>query len=254
MIRGIYTSALGMLVQQQRQDVVAQNLANANTPGYKRDQVVFRPFPEVLLGRTGGANGSPQGQPVGTTQWGVEVAEVAPVQQVGALEQTGHSTDLALAEEGLVFFTLQTPEGARYTRSGDFRVDADGYLVAADGAYVLGQRGPIMVENAGFVVTPAGEVRAGDMVLDTLMVTSFEEPGELRKVGDNRFMAEEGANPRVVSPRGLRQGALETSNVSLVTEMVTMVTGLRAYEANQRVLRVQDELLGRAVNDLGVVR
>jgi flagellar basal-body rod protein FlgF len=233
-IRGLYTSAAGMISQLQVQDVAANNLANANTTGFKKDQPVFAAFPELLLHRLHDA-GSHSSVPIGTTGTGVWVQEIATVHQQGVLEETGRELDFALAGEG--FFVVETPLGRRYTRNGSFAFDAEGYVVTNSGHRVLG--------NNGFYLT--GE----DNLPDQLLVVNFPAETLLIKEGDSLFFTEETGQAHPGNP--VRQGVLEKSNVNVVTAMVDMIAVIRAYEANQKAIQVQDQTLDKAVNDVGRV-
>lgn len=249
MLRGLYTAVTGLLAHQRRQDVTANNIANADTAGFQREDVVFRSFPEVLLQRLEGNGAKPA--PVGTTKLGVEVAQVYTDFQQGPMDETRRNTDLALAGYG--FFTIETTEGIRYSRAGSFLVDRDGFLVTPGGHYLLGQHGRLQVGGEDFTVTASGEVRVDDRVVDHLRITGFAPGAAVARVGANQYVWQpQFAQP--VNQPDIRQGMLEKSNVSFVAEMTNMLNGFRAYQASQRVLQAQDELLGKAVNEVGVVR
>jgi flagellar basal-body rod protein FlgF len=149
MIRGLYTAATGMLVQELRQENISNNLVNANTAGYKSSKLAVSSFPEVLLSRIDAINGSQKGfKPVGTINNGAMLSEKVLDLTTGSLEETNNPLDLALAGEG--FFTLATPQGIRYSRNGSFRLDGDGYLIDNHGNYVLGMGGPVFLDRTDF--------------------------------------------------------------------------------------------------------
>ncbi|HHW92764.1 MAG TPA: flagellar hook-basal body protein [Firmicutes bacterium] len=242
MIRGLYTSASGMAAQLKAQDVSANNLANVNTAGFKKDIPTFVAFPELFLHRlndgTPGVMGtSPLPAPVGTLGTGVCLEEVVTGRSQGAVQETGRELDFALDGEG--FFVVNTPWGRRYTRNGSFKEGPGGELVTAAGYQVLGKNGTVIYTGTGDLA-------------DQLLVVNFPPGTDLTKEGDSLYNA---STPRqaVAQPRVI-QGALEQANVNVVTAMVEMIAGMRAYEANQRALQTQDQTLEKAVNEVGRIR
>lgn len=278
MLRGIYTGASGMIVQLDRMDTIANNMANVDTTGYKRDVAVMKAFPDMLIRRLhdngvyvfpfGSADTAPV---VGTLGTGVALNEVYTVFTQGPLRQTGNSFDLALSGHG--FFTIQTPEGIRYTRNGSFLLNSNGMLVDYQGNPVLGDKGPIYLKENNFVVEKNGKIYqnprfAGDPhrlvskaengwqnreLVDTLKIVNFAEPRYLKKQGNSLWKATEHSGPPVSVDLGrttqVEQGFLEGSNVNPVTTMVQMIDVNRAYEANQKTIQTQDSLAGKLIND-----
>lgn len=224
MIRGIYITASGMLTRELAQEVLANNMANARTTGFKRDRVLFR---GVL----------PEG-----------VLRVSTDHSQGPLFRTGNPFDLAIQGRG--FFVVETPEGIRYTRDGHFSLDEEGTLVTADGYPVLGEGGTLKLEGT-VSFGEDGTVKVGDVVVGRLRIEDFEDLGVLRKVGGGLFAADVEGRP--AEDFRIRQGFLEGANVSLVAEMVRMIANYRAYEAEQKALLAQDETLKKAVNEVGRV-
>ena len=242
LIRGIYTGATGMLSQSRRLDVVANNLANVNTAGFKKDTLRNESFPEVLMYRL--AQGPVT--PIGTLGPGTDTPTIHTDFTRGIIVETSNPFDLAL--EGPGFFSVETPNGERYTRNGHFLRDAAGYLVNQEGYYLLGQNGRIQVAASAVVeVSQDGRVVADGQVVDALRIVGFL-PGLGVKEGHSLWLADQVAE--LPAPT-VRQGAIERSNVNIVQEMVDMIGILRAYEANQKVITTQDELLGKAVNEVG---
>ncbi len=169
MIRGMYTSASGMMAQQWRMDAVSNNLANVDTTGYKEDQAVHKAFPQLLLRRMNtnivslpisGENpvlGSMDKAPViGKLGTGVEVNEIFTVFTQGAFQESGNPFDLALEGEG--FFVVETPYGERLTRNGSFHIGPEGLLVTKEGYPVLGEDGPIQLKLNNFIVNQDGVI------------------------------------------------------------------------------------------------
>lgn len=279
MVRGLYTGASGMNAQQQRLDAIANNLANVDLNGYKRDTTITKAFPEMLMRRMNddGVYVFPMGSVdttpiVGRIGTGVEVNEVYTVFEQGALKQTENDFDLAL--EGGGFLTVQTAQGERLTRNGAFLVDVEGYLVTKNGDKVLGENGPIKLKKNNFVIDEDGTVwqnaafAADDRRLvsmqenewqaiervDRLKIVDVKRKRYLDKEGSSFWKTTEESDEAVVldgaSRPKLRQGFLEGSNVNPVTEMVEMIEVNRAYDANQRTIQTEDALVGKLWNEV----
>ncbi len=267
MINGFYTSASGMNVQLVNQDVLANNLANVNTPGYKKDFTVVQAFPNVLLHRIDDrADASPVAVPppwsaqaspmIGEMGKGAEVAGVVTDYADGATMQTHNPLDLAL--RGNAMFTVQMPDGSyAYTRAGNFTLNSQDQLVTQAGQPVMGRRGPIVIQpqQSGSVVIDAkGQVTVDGSVVDNLMLTTFQQPNDLAKQGSDLYVSKDGVG-LTTDPSQLtatvQQGYLENSNVSAIQEMVNMISVLRAYESDQKSIMAQDQTLNAAVNQVG---
>ncbi|WP_099159427.1 flagellar hook-basal body protein [Virgibacillus ndiopensis] len=264
MLRGFYTAASGMLAQQRRQEALSNNIANANTPGYKADSPTLRAFPELLMQQMGSksiptSNGGlnlPVQNPIGTLNTGVYVQELVPNYTQGDVRETGISTDMALVngtlpdETGSLFFTVQNEDGeARYTRNGNFTVDGQGFLVTNQGYYVLDQAGnPIQTNGMDFAVTQDGFLQAGGQTTP-LGIAYTEDANELAKEGNGLFSGEAGAVPAGATFT-VQQGFLERSNVDSLQSMTQMMESYRMFETNQRVLKAYDESMGKAVNEI----
>lgn len=245
MLRGLYVAATGMLNEERRLDVVANNIANADTTGYKRSVAVTESMASLLLRRLGDGPAAPA---VGTLGLGVALTDPRAVFTQGGFRFTGRDLDVALVGDG--FFAVETPGGVRYTRDGAFSVSAGGYLVTADGNRVLGTTGPLQVGIAGKVtISESGEVAVDGTVKGRLRLAAFPAGTELRREGDNRFRVAGGASERPAAA-ALRAGYLEQANVQPVREMVEMISVMRAYEANQRAVKAHDETLGQAVTEI----
>lgn len=278
MFRGFYTAASGMLAQQRRTEMLTNNMANANTPGFKADQSSLRAFPEMLLKRfdeqkvpTKNGLNLPYNQIVGSLNTGVYMQEVMPKFIQGDLQDTGQTTDMALIDiimpanqetgyNGSVFFTVQNAAGEiRYTRNGDFTLDGQGFLTTASGNYVLDSTGNrIQLSSDQFTVNENGMIQgaAGETAL--LGISYSANPFELIKEGDGLYRTE-GAEP-LGDARGvagaqfsLQQGKLERSNVDPSRSMTDMLTAYRTFEANQKVLQAYDKSMDKVANEVGRV-
>jgi flagellar basal-body rod protein FlgG len=239
MERGLYIAASGMLAEQVRQDQIANDLANASTPGYKADRAAQGAFNELLL------HNSSNGAGVGSLALDTGIVELRTDLSQGPLSQTGNPLDLALSGEG--FFAVRTPQGVRYTRDGQFTTDARGELTTITGFTVRGTTGkPIIVGDPSSVtVAPDGTVTSGDRTAGRIAVVSLA--GAVKQ-GDTLFSGRPGARPPGTQ---VVQGAIEASGVEPARAMVDMIVSLRAYEASQRVLHAIDDTLGEATSRVG---
>lgn len=279
MIRGWYTGASGMMAQQTRLDSIANNLANVDTDGYKRDVAVHKAFAQLLLRRTDDDGvflhpfGSGDYAPIiGKLGTGVENNELFTELEQGALKGTESDFDVALDGEG--WMCVQTPYGERYTRNGSFILGKEGYLETKEGYPVLGENGPIYVKANNFQIDKDGRVwinaqylggpdelvgrESNDwsqpMLLDTLKIVDFELERYLAKQGSSLWKDTELSGPaRLMEGQArptVHQGFVEASNVNPVTEMVRMIEVNRAYEANQKSIQTEDASLGKLINEV----
>lgn len=250
MLRSFYIAGTGMLTQRSKMDVIINNITNVDTTGYKKDQVVSRSFADMLLDRLNDPSILNQTTYVGGQNTGVYVDELVIDFTQGPMEVTDIQTDLAIAGDG--FFCVQTPEGLRYTRSGNFQVDATGTLLTQEGNYVLGMNGErLNVGTGDFTVNSNGDIFVEGQNVGRLRIVRFNDNNVLRKAGGNLYYAYNGENPDVMQNPNVVQGALEGSNLDIGREMAEMLTTNRLYESNQRILKMVDESLSKTVNDIG---
>jgi flagellar basal-body rod protein FlgG len=226
-----------MLAELARQDQIAHDLANAATPGYKPDRLAQRSFGDLLLTRGG--------TPIGSLSLGVGIAEARTDMTPSPLRETGDPLDVGLVGEG--FLSVRTPAGVAYTRDGQLSVDSAGHLVTSAGFPLLDRDGsPIAVASAGDVqIASDGTVTSAGKTAGRLAVVSLTGA---QRLGDGLYAGTAGETP---VGGALRQGQLEASGVNAASAMVEMMVSLRAFEANQRVVRAIDETLGRGINGLG---
>jgi flagellar basal body rod protein FlgG len=227
MIRGLYSAASALDAQTQHQEVIAHNLAHANVAGHRRRGVAFETFDRAL------ERAAPEGDILGT-----RVAAPFTAFQTGTIEFTGSPLDLAIDQPD-TFFTVEGPSGPLYTRNGTFSVNARGDLVTKDGRVVLGAGGSritIPANAARITVGQDGSVNADASSVGRIQLARFVDPSVLVPVGTTLFDAPQGGASQTGAGR-VQQGYREASNVQVVHEMVTMIGGLRHYEASQRALR-----------------
>ncbi len=237
MLRGIYTSTTGMVAEMDRQNTVANNLANVDTVGFKRDNVVQQPFAEIMIN----AYSKHTIKNIGPLGLGVQaVTEFADFSN-GSIVTTDNPQDFAI--EGFGLFAVETNTGVKYTRAGNFIIDQDNYLVTRDGNNVLGENGPIRVEGS-FTVTEDGEIMQDGTVVDRFLISG--EVGMI-KAGETLYV---NGQPQPASRYRIVQGALERSNVNAIREMVQMINVTRTYDTNHRALMAHDETLAKVVNEL----
>ena len=251
MIRGLYTSASGMLTEMTRNDVTANNLANVNTTGYKKDTAINSSFAEMLIHRVNDQKPTDiSSRPaIGTLGTGAIVDEIVTVHEPGQLRETSNQLDMAIAGEG--YFVVQNDNGTFYTRNGSFTIDSEGYLVTSQGDMVQGETGPVRLGNAESVsVDDSGNISVNGEPVGTLQLVTIPDPQELTKVGDTLFTGGQAVNG---IDGQVKQKFIEASNVNVINEMVNMITIMRAYEANQKIITSHDNTLGQAM-EVGRVR
>jgi len=250
LLKGLYGAATGLMALEQRQAVIANNISNASTAGFRRQEPVQKGFYDVFLNRLVrppllNANPAPGG--------GALFVETFTDTRRGTISTTGDPLNLAL--EGPGFLVVQTPFGERYTRSGALSVDTDGQLTTPDGHKILGAGGtPVDVGGGSLAIGQDGLVYEDGVEAGQLQIVEFEDPHMLMREGASLYRASDAAIARSGEATETRviHKALEMSNVNLPTEMIGMILGLRAYEANQKYINVMDETMGRLIDHVGM--
>lgn len=243
--RGLYTAATGMNLQLNRQDAIANNLANINTAGYKRDEAIGSSFRERLVT----ARDHRGEEIIGAASLGVNLDRFYVDHTTGKYNPTENPLDLAISGEG--YFLVETERGQHLTRNGEFSMDRDGYLVTAEGGRVLGRNGPIPLRGDEVLFLGDGTVLVDGGPVNRIMIVRPVDPDSLMKEGHNRFLFS--GEWEEIPDSSIIQGMVEESNVSPIAEMVTMIEVTRAYESNQKVIHVYDEVMRKAANELGRV-
>lgn len=264
--KGIYAAVSGAMAQSSRLDTIANNLANVNTTGFKKDRQVFNEYltayekednliraPRVpasiesFYDMNGGDNAY------------VNSAGTFTNFEQGGLRPTGSQLDVAL--EGKGFFEVMSPQGVRWTRSGSLQVDGQGRLVTKDGFPILkeGQGDPaqrsINVSSANVTVSQKGEIFDGGNPIGRLAVVNFAKMDDLQKVGNNNYTLKANAQsaPIPTEEARIHQGFVETSNVNVVEEMTDMITANRVFEAAQHAVKANDQMDDKLINQVGKV-
>ncbi|WML39361.1 flagellar hook-basal body protein [Neobacillus sp. OS1-2] len=277
MLKGLYSAASGMYSLERKQEALANNLANAQTPGFKKDDTVLRAFPNLLMTRirdfneNGNGSGASQipGQPVpiGELSTGVYAQERIPSFQQGSLVQSSLPLDVAIDDQAIpmqnvsgriikptAFFAVQMPDGGvGYTRNGKFDLDSNGNVVTSDGYRVLGaNHQPLQLANGirkeDLQINGDGQITVNSANVGQIGIAVVQNPFELRRLGGNVYQSDTqapfiqdagGVNPGV----SLQQGYVEQSNVDAGQTMSEMMLTVRGYEANQKVITVYDQSL-----------
>lgn len=258
MVKGLYTAYTGMINQEHRMDVLTNNLANANTNGYKKEGVTAQSFDSILAYKIkDNSEGYRLAKKTGIHNPGVKIGEGYTDFSQGSLKTTENPYDLALTDQGffaIEFLDKQGETSVKYTRDGNFTLTADGELVTQDGDYVLDTNGrhikidPLKTTE----INSQGQIIQDGSVVATIQVTDFEDYNYLTRYGENYFEAADGATEKESGAK-VYSGYLETSNISVVSEMVNMITVSRAYETNQKLITTYDGTLDIAANQLGKV-
>ncbi|MCH7320581.1 flagellar hook-basal body protein [Solibacillus sp. MA9] len=279
MFKGFYTVATGMVAQQRKTEILTNNMANANTPGFKSDQTTIRSFPDMLMSAVGSTNIPTENgfalkrlDTVGALNAGVYLQETMPDQAQGQIYSTGLTTDVALinsqvptdvasGNSGQIFFRLENENGTEsYTRNGNFTLDGAGNLVNPMGLFVLDANGNRMqFANDNIRIDSTGAIfDENNVQVGVLGVAFSANPDVLVKRGNGLYNTLDGADlPSAYGQDGvqfsMQQQYLEGSNVDASKAMTDLLTAYRAFEANQKVLQAYDKSMDKAVNEIGRV-
>lgn len=251
MVKGLYTAYTGLVNQQNRLDVVSNNLANAATTAYKKEGLTSQSFDEVMAIKVKDTTVGNRNQYIGDLNLGVKVGESYRDYTQGSFRETGEDFDLALSGDGFFSISYTNKAGetsTMYTRDGNFSMTKDGYLVTKDGDFVLGEGGVIQLptDAAKISIDRDGTITADGVQVDKLAIADFEDYNYIEQYGENLYRALDTATAKDATGQ-VYQGYLEQSNVNVVSEMVEMVTISRAFEANQKAMNAADDTLKKAV-------
>lgn len=260
MLRGIYIAASGMSGREQAIDVIANNLANVDTIGYKADKLSSYAFGRMLLSRIGDLQRGPAARlgsppPIGPAQLLGGATDARYIDfSAGSITFTDNPLDLAL--DGPGFFTIQNPTGGvAYTRNGVFTIDTQDYLVNQEGFQVLDAADrPIRILDAAEIsISPEGYIYVGDLPAGRLGIAEFTDLNALQKEGGNLFSAGIGAGKISATDTRIVQGAVERSNVHAVAALTQLIARFREFEAASRSLDMMDRTLDKVVNEMSRV-
>ncbi len=224
-----------MIAQEQRLNQISNNLANVNTTGYKKEDITFW---EMMFKA---ADNRPR---VG------KALKVITDQTQGAAIQTDNNLDFAINGKG--FFKIQTPNGIRYTRNGNFTLNNAGQLSTADGNLVMGDGGPITLNNDDIAVARDGQISADGQIINRISLVDFADLNSLEKEGNNLFKLKPGsAKEQAATTINIQQGSLEGSNVNIVQGMTEMIDLQRAYQTQQKAIQTLDDLDHQSISRVG---
>ena len=266
MVRGLYTAYTDMAEEQRRLDVLANDLANSDTTGFKKEGTVNRSFKNRLALRIKDSGTMYYPSAIGNVRLGDKIGETYTDWSQGSLKVTDVKSDLALTGKGFFAVSFRDKNGnqsIKYTRDGSFTVDKNGYLRTNDGDYVLNQYGAINSANnpgnyvridplSDYQINQQGQIYQDNQLVGQIGIVDINNYNYLSKYGDNYYDLVNGGNV-TASDSGIEQGALEMSNVNVVDEMVEMITIQRSYEAGQKMIQTEDSTLDHAVNQVGKV-
>ncbi len=259
MVKGLYSAYSGMLNEQNRMDIMTNNLANATTVGFKKEGSTSQSFNDVLAVKLKDESvGLSNVQRIGINNPGVKIGENYTDYSQGSFRITGNTYDLALSGDGFfaIEFTNKAGEtSTKYTRAGQFTLSREGFLVTQEGDYVLDSTNRrIQLDTLkDSVIDKQGNIMQDGQRLAQIQVVDFENYDYLEKYGETYYQPIEGAEI-IDADVTVNSGYLEMSNVQTVTEMVNMIAITRAYESNQKILQTIDNSLDIAVNQLGRVQ
>lgn len=256
MLKGLYTAYTGMLNEQNRMDIMTNNLANASTVGFKKEGSTSQSFDSVLAYKLKDSSvGLACREHIGANTPGVKIGENYTDYSQGSFRVTGNTYDLALTDSGFfaIEFTNKAGEtSTKYTRGGNFTLNKDGYLVTNDGDYLLdtaNKRIQLDPLKDAAILTD-GTITQDGREIAQIQITDFENYDYLSRYGETYFEPAEGART-IASRAEVQSGYLEMANVQVVSEMVNMISITRQYESNQKILQTYDSSLEIAVKDIG---
>lgn len=272
---GLYTAFLGMRARQRTLDVMANNIANASTSGFKAERLVYRSI-EASEKEAQEQQNNNSGTASTRNPTNSQTSDEAPISEkdalralakkqgravgvvtstttdfsVGSLKETGRTLDIALDGEG--FVAVQTPRGERYTRAGSFTLDSNGQLVTQEGHLVIGKNGPITLPQGSITIGEDGSIGVDNQTFNRLKLVRFNNPQEaLSKEGHTLFAAKEKEKPQEAVNLRVVQGALETSNTETISEMAAMIKNSREFESLQKNISILMNDLRRATSEIG---
>lgn len=243
MIRGFYSAASGMLTNSKKLDVAGTNMANASTSGYKNDRVVSTSFSDQMVYKND-KSAVQNTAGLGIISNGQSIAGVYTSFVQGNLKQTENPSHLAIGGQG--FFTIQDNSGqTKYTRSGEYILDDNGYIVNPSGAKLMGENGPINTGGRNFDVTADGRVYVAGNLMDTLKIYNPADVNTMQKSGEGMFI--DTGNAQAQFTGVIKQGFLEQSNADLTRQMMEMMTNQRGFQSCSQILKMIDSTLEKSV-------
>ena len=249
MSRGFYTLASGMLTQQRKIDISSNNVANLNTPGYKKEQAVTTTFGNILINKYKQNGIYEEATPLNNVSMIHTVIENNTYHSQGTLEETGRMTDFAIMGSG--FFSIDNNGEIMYTRNGSFNIDAEGYLVLEGSGRVQGEFGEIYLGTDKFEFTEDGSIIIEDEVIDRIAVYDFADYNSLNKYGEGMYISNE--EPELLDFPKIMNQTIERSNVNITEELTTILASQRSLQTASQALKIYDMVNENAVNEIGKI-
>jgi flagellar basal-body rod protein FlgF len=247
MINGMLESSRGCVKEEVRMDIISNNLANSMSIGFKKDRISFQQLLEQNT-QNDTAKVSAEGLKPDNCLVSIDVD-----MSEGDMQQTGNELDLAISGEG--FFKINTPDGVRYTRKGNFTLDSTGNLMTQDGYNVMGKGGNINISGTNIAIGDQGTISVDGTVTDQLDIVDFADRQSLVKEDEGMFK-NNSDNPEtaISTETTVKQGYVELSNVNVAEEMVNMIHSMRAFESYQKAMKTIDNINDKAINQVGRLR
>ena len=256
MVKGIETAASGMIGIMNLNDIISNNLANVNTPGFKQSVAAFKSFKDVMVNKMDSSNGYTKHtkESLGTISSGSAIDQTVMDFKQGAVQITGNPLDIAL--EGKGFFTIQTPNGLAYTRNGSFVKNSNGEITTTEGYPLMGQGGPITLNNNSndVKINSDGTVLVNNQSTGKLKIVDFNDTSTLQAIGNSLYKPTNGQAPIAATSCQVKQGALESSNSNVIECMVNSINASRTYETLSKVIDSNNKSLTQAINTVGRIR
>ncbi len=268
--KGVYTALSGAMAQSQRLDTIANNLANVNTPAFKKDQQIFKEYltanekmPSVIQVPKVPASIESFYDMQGGDKSFVDTAGTYTNFTQGSLRATGAPLDVAI--DGSGFFEVATPQGVKYSRLGSFKLDGNGQLVTKDGHPVLknapegtdpADRVFKITGQAPLTISDSGDVFEGDQIIGRIALVDIPKKDSISKIGGSLYEFKKNALPEVtnVANPSLKQGFIEMSNVNVVQEMTDMIATTRTFESTQKAIQAYDTMSDKLINTVGSIK
>jgi len=255
MVRGIDSAVNGMEGIITYNDVVSNNLANINTPGFKSSKLVYKNIQDMAISQN--SPNSNEQTYVGSLSAGGVVDSTLLDMKQGPIRTTGNPLDVAISGKG--FFEVQTPSGTAYTRNGNFIKNADGFITTTDGYQVLGGNGPINIGATGKTsndvnITEDGSVYVDKNQIDKLQVVDFKNPEALQSIGNSLLEPAGNVKPITATNYQINQGAIEQGNGNTIECMVNTIQGSRTYETLAKIIEATEKTLSKSVNEVGKLK
>lgn len=266
MVKGLYTAYTGMINEQRRLDILSNNLANSNTTGYKKEGATSTAFADKLAIKIKDSSNAYMPRGIGIVNLGTKIGEVYTNFDQGSFRITDRPADMAISGNGFFAIEFTDKQGntsIKYTRNGEYTVTNEGYFTTPDGDYLLNKQAALAGQTGQgaylrvdpvqpYTINEQGFIFQGGAIVGQVGVIDIDNYDYISKYGENLYELLPGGNV-IDSTAGIEQGVLEASNVSIVDELVNMITIQRAYEAGQKMIQTEDETIEMAVNQVGRV-